>query len=136
VIVDSYNVLQRMVYGCLSATGKLLSGEGKGWGEDFTSDSAEAADSLTPIVRNGAHVLRNAFRSSNEREGKRREGGSEGGRARARARERARAVDAVCPHCDALCHIAAAWGTLAFFCLPLVLVGDLYLRALSVFSVK
>jgi len=82
-----------MVYGCLSATGKLLSGEGKGWGEDFTSDSAEAADSLTPIVRNGAHVLRNAFRSSNEREGKRREGGREGGREgeRARARERERA---------------------------------------------
>ena len=52
-----------MVYGCLSATGKLLSGEGKGWSEDFTSDSADAADSVTPI---GAHVLRKAFRASEQ----------------------------------------------------------------------
>ena len=52
-----------MVYGCLSATGKLLSGEGKGWGEDFTSDSADAADTMTPI---GGYVLKKALRSGAE----------------------------------------------------------------------
>ena len=31
--------------------------------EDFTSDSADAADSVTPI---GAHVLRKAFRASEQ----------------------------------------------------------------------
>lgn len=49
-----------LVYGCLSATGKLLSGKGKGWGQDFASDSADAADTVTPI---GGYVLKKAFRS-------------------------------------------------------------------------
>jgi len=47
-----------VVFGCISATGKLWNGDGKGWSQDFKMDAKDAADTVTPI---GGYVLRSAF---------------------------------------------------------------------------
>ena len=47
-----------MVFGFVSATAKMLSGDGKGWQQDFQSDSTDAATTVTPV---GGCVLRSAF---------------------------------------------------------------------------
>ena len=47
-----------MVFGFASATVKMLSGDGKGWQQDFQSDSTDAATTVTPV---GGYVLRSAF---------------------------------------------------------------------------
>jgi len=47
-----------LTFGVFSATTKLCNGESKGWSEDFKADSAEAANTITPI---GGYVLKNAF---------------------------------------------------------------------------